>query len=163
MRSTLLCVLCVLCGPAVSGPSASQDWPAFRGPGGQGLSSERGLPLEWSETKNIAWKTAVPGLGWSSPVIVDGKAWITAAVEQRGVSLRLLAFDVATGREAVNVEVFRIAASREINPKNSWASPTPIVEGDRVYVHFGADGTAAVTTRKTCSSSGSAMVRAPIA
>ena len=72
--------------------------------------------------------------------------WITTAVEQRGISLRLMAFDVATGREVVNVEVFHVGGSRDINPKNSWASPTPIVEGDRVYVHFGADGTAAVTT-----------------
>jgi outer membrane protein assembly factor BamB len=62
------------------------------------------------------------------------------------VSLRLLGFDVETGREAVNVEVFRVGRPRDINPKNSWASPTPIVEGDRVYVHFGADGTAAIDT-----------------
>jgi outer membrane protein assembly factor BamB len=62
------------------------------------------------------------------------------------VSLRALAFDVETGREVVNVEVFRLQNLRDLNPKNSWASPTPIVDGDRVYVHFGADGTAALTT-----------------
>ena len=62
--------------------AAAQDWPDFRGPGGQGHSTERGLPLEWSETKNVAWKTAVPGLGWSSPVVANGKVWITTAVEQ---------------------------------------------------------------------------------
>lgn len=129
---------------------SAQDWPEFRGPGGQGHSSERELPLEWAETRNIAWKTALPGLGWSSPVVSGGKVWITTAIEQRGVSLRLLAFDVATGREALNVEVFHLSgARREINPKNSWASPTPIVEGDRIYVHFGADGTAALSTDGT--------------
>jgi outer membrane protein assembly factor BamB len=147
MRSILICV-CVLFGP--SSALASQDWPAFRGPDGQGHSTEAKVPLEWSETKNVAWKTAVPGLGWSSPVVAGGKVWLTTAVEQRGISLRLLGFDAATGREVVNVEVFNIVAMRgEINPKNSWASPTPIVDGDRVYVHFGADGTAAVKTDGT--------------
>jgi outer membrane protein assembly factor BamB len=105
------------------------------------------LPLEWSEAKNVAWKTAVPGLGWSSPVVADGRVWLTTAVEQGGISLRVLAFDVATGREVVNVEAFKIPSyRREINPKNSWASPTPVIDNGRVYVHFGADGTAALTT-----------------
>jgi outer membrane protein assembly factor BamB len=107
---------------------------------------ERGLPLEWGEGRNVAWKTPVPGLGWSSPVVAGGRVWITTAIEQRGISLRALAFDVASGREVVNVEIFKIPASRrEINPKNSWASPTPVIDGDRVYVHFGADGTAALS------------------
>ena len=145
----LLCVICVICGCDVSS-SAAQDWPEFRGPGGQGHSTERVVPTEWSETKNVAWKTAVPGLGWSSPVVAGGKVWLTTAIEQRGISLRLLGFDAATGQEVVNVEVFKIVAMRgEINPKNSWASPTPIIDGDRVYVHFGADGTAAVKTDGT--------------
>jgi len=127
--------------------AAEAQWPQFRGPDGQGHSSESQVPLEWSETKNIAWKTAIPGLGWSSPVIANGKVWITTAVEQRGISLRALAFDAATGKEIVNVEVFKIPYDRrEINPKNSWASPTPVIDGDRVYVHFGADGTAALST-----------------
>jgi outer membrane protein assembly factor BamB len=123
-----------------------QDWPQFRGPGGQGHSSETGLVNAFSETRNVLWKTPVPGLGWSSPVVTGGKVWLTAATGDRDVSLRLLGFDVETGREAVNVEVFRVRSPRDINPKNSWASPTPIVEGDRVYVHFGADGTAAIDT-----------------
>ncbi len=124
----------------------AQDWPEFRGPTGQGHSNERGVPSDWSETKNIAWKTPVAGLGWSSPVVGGGLVWLTTATGEREVSLRALAFDVATGREVVNVEVFRLRSLRELNPKNSWASPTPILDGDRVYVHFGADGTAALTT-----------------
>ena len=108
------------------------------------------MPLNWSEGKNIAWKTPVPGVGWSSPVVADGRVWLTTAIEQRGISLRVLAFDVATGREVVNVEAFNIPSyRREINPKNSWASPTPVIEKDRVYVHFGADGTAALTVSGT--------------
>ena len=123
------------------------QWPEFRGPGGQGHSSERGLPLTWGEGKNVAWKTPVPGLGWSSPVVADGRVWLTAAIEKRGISLRVLAYDVASGREVVNVEAFNVPSyRREINPKNSWASPTPVIDNGRVYVHFGADGTAALTT-----------------
>jgi outer membrane protein assembly factor BamB len=131
----------------------AEDWPQFRGPTGQGHATERGLPLEWSESKNILWKTAVPGLGWSSPVVAGDRVWLTTVVEtqeRRGrvaASLRALAFDVATGREVVNVEVFRLDDAGYVNPKNSRASPTPIVDGDRVYVHFGADGTAALNAK----------------
>jgi outer membrane protein assembly factor BamB len=131
----------------------AQDWPEFRGPTGQGHSTEQGLPAEWSESRNVVWKSPVPGSGWSSPVIADGRVWLTTAVDDgggsgsgRGVSLRALAFDVETGRQSVNVEVFHIDRPGAINPKNGRASPTPILDGGRVYVHFGTDGTAALTT-----------------
>lgn len=136
-------------------PSAgrAQEWPEFRGPTGQGHSTERDLPLEWGETTNVAWKAPVPGSGWSSPVIAAGRVWMTTSIETRAggrgpvtASLRAIAFDVATGKEVVNTEVFAVKDAGGVNPKNSRASPTPIVEGDRVYVHFGADGTAALTT-----------------
>jgi outer membrane protein assembly factor BamB len=125
----------------------AEDWPQFRGPDGQGHSTEHGLPIEWSESRNILWKTEIPGVGWSSPVVAGGKVWITSAVKERnGGSLRVLAYDIATGRELVNTEVFRVRSVDPLNPKNTRASPTPILDGDRVYVHFGADGTAALTT-----------------
>jgi outer membrane protein assembly factor BamB len=127
------------------------QWPEFRGPGGQGHSADKGLPLEWSESRNVVWKTAVAGSGWSSPVVSGERVWITTALVKqeggrpRGVSLRALAFDAASGREVVNVEVFNVDRPEALNAKNSYASPTPIVEGERVYVHFGAQGTAALT------------------
>lgn len=124
----------------------AQEWPEFRGPTGQGHAGDRGVPSEWSEARNVAWKTPILGLGWSSPVVGGGRVWLTTATGDREVSLRAVAYDVETGREVVNVEVFRLRSLRDLNPKNSWASPTPILEGDRVYVHFGADGTAALTT-----------------
>ena len=123
------------------------DWPEFRGPDGQGHSAEQGLPVEWSESRNVAWKTAVPGLGWSTPAIADGRAWVTTATaDDEGGSLRLLAFDVESGRKAVDAELFRTDDESAPNPKNSLASPSPIVDGDRVYAHFGTYGTAALTT-----------------
>jgi outer membrane protein assembly factor BamB len=141
MRTAVIAVTLALSGVTV----LAQDWPQFRGPTGQGQSSERGLPLVWSETRNVAWKMPVPGAGWSSPVVAGGRVWLTTALKEKDTSLRLIAFDAATGRELVNVEVFRGRAGA-INPKNSHASPTPIVDGDRVYVHFGAQGTAALST-----------------
>jgi len=124
----------------------AEDWPAFRGPTGQGHSSEHNLPLEWNESRHVIWKAPVPGRGWSSPVVAGGRVWLTTAVTDRGASLRLLAFDAATGRQLVDAEAFHVPSARLLNEKNSLASPTPIVEGDRVYVHFGAQGTAALTT-----------------
>ncbi len=132
--------------------AASEDWPQFRGPTGQGHSTETGLPVAWSETQNVVWKVPVGG-GWSSPVIAGGRIWLTAVTATRtprgddsDVSLRLVGLDASSGREVVNTEAFRIRSPAAINLKNSRASPTPIVDGDRVYVHFGADGTAAFTT-----------------
>jgi outer membrane protein assembly factor BamB len=104
------------------------------------------VPIEWSESRNVVWRTPVPGRGWSSPVVAGGRVWVTTATSEGGASLRALAFDVETGREVVNVEVFRLRSANLSNLKNSHASPTPIVDGDRVYVHFGAEGTAALTT-----------------
>jgi outer membrane protein assembly factor BamB len=125
----------------------AQDWPQFRGPDGQGHSAERALPIDWSESKNVTWKAAVPGRGWSSPVVAGGRVWLTTAtVAGRDTSLRLVGYDIATGQQARDVEVFRLRNLDLLNAKNSHASPTPVIEGDRIYVHFGAEGTAALST-----------------
>jgi outer membrane protein assembly factor BamB len=136
-------VLCVL-----SLVAHAADWPEFRGPGGQGHSTETGLPLTWGESRNISWKVRVNGSGWSSPVVAGGRIWLTAAreVDRSRISLRALAFDVATGKQLTDIEVFRVSASAPRHQKNSHASPTPIVDGNRVYVHFGPEGTAALST-----------------
>lgn len=122
----------------------SQDWPEFRGPSGQGHSDERGLPLVWSETENVRWKTAIPGRGWSSPAIQGDRIWLTTAADE-GKSLRAISVDRNTGAILQNVEVFRLKSQGNLNSKNSQASPTPVLEGDRVYLHFGAYGTACIT------------------
>jgi hypothetical protein len=146
-RSRVLITAWLLVQAAVA---AAEDWPQFRGPGGQGHSTETGLPLEWSETRNVAWKVPVPGRGWSSPVVAGGRVWLTTAITvQRDTSLRLMAFEVESGRQALDVEVFKVRGTDLLNAKNSHASPTPIVDGDRVYVHFGAEGTAAVSPTGT--------------
>ena len=121
------------------------DWPEFRGPGGQGHSTAKALPLTWSETENVAWKVEIPGLGWSSPVIGSGRIWLTTAVEE-GRSLHAVCLDQATGKRVHDVEVFAKNTPSQLNPNNSHASPTPILEADRVYVHFGHYGTACLST-----------------
>jgi len=127
----------------------SEDWPQFRGPSGQGISSSQGLPVEFSPVKNVTWKTPLPGTGWSSPSIVNDRIWLTAATEN-GSSLRLLCLDAATGKITGDTEVFRISGDGPgMHKKNSFASPTPIVDGDRIYVHFGFFGTACVNTKGT--------------
>ena len=120
-----------------------EDWPQFRGPGGQGHASARGLPKEWSETKNIAWKVPLPGNGWSSPVIQGEKIWLTASVDE-GRSLRALCLSRSDGKLLHDLEIFRQEEAGSIHSKNSHASPTPVLEGDRVYVHFGAHGSASL-------------------
>jgi len=127
----------------------ASDWPQFRGPTGQGHAQTANVPLAWSETENVAWKVPVPGRGWSSPVTANGLIWLTTAVDSDGgdgTSLRLLAFDAATGAAIRDVEVIRQERTVLLNQKNSFASPTPVIdpEGDRIFVHFGAQGTAAV-------------------
>jgi outer membrane protein assembly factor BamB len=125
--------------------STASDWPQFRGPGGQGHSDAKNLPLTWSETENITWKVPVAGLGWSSPSILGQQIWLTTSLED-GKSLRAIALDRSSGSIMHDVEVFQLEDPGAVHKKNSHASPTPLIEGDRVYVHFGAHGTACLTT-----------------
>jgi outer membrane protein assembly factor BamB len=122
----------------------AQDWPEFRGPTGQGLSDQTGLPLTWSENRNVRWKTAIPGRGWSSPAILGNRIWLTTAMDE-GKSLRAICVDRDSGTIRQNIEVFRLNAPGRVNAKNSLASPTPVLEGDRVYLHYGAFGTACIS------------------
>jgi len=127
----------------------SEDWPEFRGPTGQGLAQAAALPVRWDLTRNVRWKVQVPGKGWSSPIVMQGRIFLTAAVPSeedppKQQSLRTVCLDAATGEILWNVEVFLkvMGPGETINVKNSFASPTPITDGKFVFVHFGPDGTA---------------------
>lgn len=123
--------------------ACGEDFLQFRGNGGQGHSVETGLPVTWSETKNVLWKTPLPGLGWSSPVIQGNRVWVTSALEE-GRSLCAICLAADRGAMLQKVEVLRVQEPGRIHQKNSHASPTPLLEGDRVYVHFGSHGTACI-------------------
>ena len=128
------------------GESISVDeWPQFRGPDGEGHAPQHGLPREWSDTKNVAWKVPIPGKGWSSPVIRDGKLWVTTATE-RNSSLRVLCLDCKTGEQIWNVQAFFKGEPGKINPKNSHATPTIVLGESKLYAHFGAHGTACLSS-----------------
>jgi outer membrane protein assembly factor BamB len=133
-----------------AGPRAlgADDWPQFRGPTGQGISTVIGVPVSWSASKNIAWKTPVPGRGWSSPVLANGKVFLTAATgtDSGPVSLYAVCFDAGTGKPVWDTELFKPdhGSARTMHKKNTLASATPIITGDRLYVHFGHMGTAAL-------------------
>lgn len=128
-------------------PLLAEDWPQFRGLTGQGHSAEKGLPVTWTDTQNVRWKVPVPGSGWSSPSIVDNTIWLTTATENN-TSLRLLSLDAATGKILTNTEVFRVKdVGPGIHKKNSFASPSAIVAGDDIFVHFGFYGTACVSSK----------------
>lgn len=130
----------------------AQDWPAFRGPTGDGqVDAAAKMPMTWDKEKNVAWRSDLPGKGWSTPVVIAGKIYLTTAVTsgdeddpKSDRSLRALCVDAANGKVLWNVEVFpqNGAGAPSIHSKNSHASPTPVIEKDRIYVHFGHQGTA---------------------
>lgn len=128
----------------VSQASFAADWPEFRGPTQQGHSTETGLPLTWSESEHVAWKTDIAGLGWSSPAIVGRQIWLTTALDD-GHSLRALRLNLTTGKIEKDIEVFALDDPGPVHKKNSHASPTPLIQGDHVYVHYGKHGTACLT------------------
>lgn len=123
------------------------DWPQFRGPTGDGHSPAKDVPLSWNATRNIAWKVPVPGQGWSSPVLDHDTIFLTAAAEGGGgLRLLALAFEARTGKPLWKTEVFAPHEGfSQLHRKNSQASPTPLVAGDRVFVHFGHLGTACLS------------------
>ncbi len=121
------------------------DWPQFRGPSGNGLSTSTGLPLSWAEDRNVAWKTAIHGRGWSSPVILGNQVWLTTATPD-GRELFAVAVEKLTGKILYDLKLFEVEAPQYAHPFNSYASPTPVIEPGRVYVTFGSPGTAAIDT-----------------
>jgi len=129
-----------------AGLAAAQDnWPEFRGPHGNGHADVAGLPLAWSETENIAWKTPIHDRGWSSPVVWGGQVWVTTATED-GKHLFAVCVDRRSGRILHDVKVFDVEEPEHVAAVNSYASPTPAIEAGRLYVHYGTYGTACLDT-----------------
>lgn len=121
-------------------------WNQFRGPAGDGRSLATNLPVEFSETKNVRWKTAIHGKGYSSPVVWDNQVWLTTARED-GSELFAVCVDLQTGKIIHDVRVFDVAKPQSAYAYlNSHASSTPVVEQGRIYVHFGSYGTACLDT-----------------
>ena len=125
---------------------AAENWPQFRGPEGNGISSARELPLIWSEEKNIKWKTPIHGKAWSSPVIWGEQVWLTTATPD-GKELSIICVDAQSGKVIRDQKLFDVEKPQYCIPFNSYASPTPVIEEGRLYVTFGSPGTACVDTK----------------
>ncbi|MEO6786317.1 MAG: PQQ-binding-like beta-propeller repeat protein [Chthoniobacteraceae bacterium] len=153
--------------------ATTPEWPEWRGPGGQGHASAavKDLPAAWSETSGIAWKTNIPGRGWSSPVVDGKQIWLTTAIETPAkpedaarrlkantggqpvtllekVELRAVCVDRDTGRIVHDILLITEREPQWVHELNSYASPTPVIENGRLYCHFGTFGTACVDTAK---------------
>lgn len=135
--ATTLFALCSL--------QAEETWPQFRGPQGNGHSAAKNLPVKWSETQNIKWKTPIHGKGWSSPVIWKSQIWLTTATED-GKKMFAISVDAESGKIIHDILVYENVEPQFCHDSNSYASPTPVIEEGRVYVHFGAFGTACMDT-----------------
>lgn len=125
---------------------AADNWPQFRGPTGDGQSTAKGLPLKWSETENVKWKTPIHDKGWSQPVIWGDQIWLTTATED-GKELFVMTLDKNTGKVLRDVKLFEATQPELWKKYNSYASPTPVIEEGRVYVSFGEAGTACLDTK----------------
>jgi len=128
----------MVCLATMALQAEAENWSRFRGPNGQGISSETGLPVTWSNTENVAWKTPIPGNAWSSPIVHGDQVFLTTTTEE-GVACHVICIERQDGRIAWDREVHR----QEIGPKraqNSYASPTPVTDGQYVYAVF-FDGT----------------------
>jgi outer membrane protein assembly factor BamB len=130
----------------VSAAIAEESWPEFRGPTRQGMSSATGLPLTWSETEHVKWKTEIHGRAWSSPVVLGDQVWLTTASEE-GHDLFAIAVDRASGKVLHDVRLFHVDKPQYADRFNSYGSPTPVLEQGRVYLSYGSAGTACLDTK----------------
>lgn len=156
----MVLVLMVVMAAAGKRNTLATEWRQFRGPTGQGHSDATGVPTRWSPTSGIGWQVEVPGKGWSSPVVSKGRIYLTTAkpvgeetiASAKKFSLRVETpyelqvhcLDAGSGQTLWQTSVGEVPARVSIHPKNSHASGTPIVDGDRIYVHFGIYATAAL-------------------
>lgn len=146
------------------GLAIDDRWPQFRGSNGQGHADRADPPVHFDLTHGMRWRTPIEGKGWSSPVVADGKIWLTTAVtraateeEQRrkladvqfsdikevaaSVQLYAMCIDFETGIVVHNIHLATVVDPEPINPLNTYASPTPVIDQGRVYCHFGNYGT----------------------
>jgi outer membrane protein assembly factor BamB len=129
----------VACLLLAAGSLRGQDWPAWRGPAANGISTERGLPVEWGPEKNVRWKAPLPEPGNSTPVVRGGRVFLTQALD-KGKRRAILAFDVATGRKIWQQDV-PCAVEETTHPKdNPPCSASPAADGQAVYAHFASAG-----------------------
>lgn len=157
-----LAVLAALISAAAAGgeqPAPTENWPQYRGANSDGLGVGATLPEVWSETENVVWKTEVPGWGWSSPIVWGDQVFVTSAIGEKelptphvggypGGHLKdegehrwvLVCLDFESGEVVWEAEAHRGPAVELRHPRNSYASETPVTDGERVYAYFANHG-----------------------
>ena len=127
--------------------SAKADWTEFRGPLGTGhIPDGNELPSEWSESKNVDWKVTLPGRAWSSPVVFGDDIWLTTA-DEKGHKLTAIAIDAKSGKIVFEKQLFYVEKPQYVHKFNTYASPTPVIEGEHVYLTWGSPGTACLNAK----------------
>ena len=125
---------------------ANEQWSQFRGHYGNGIIKSTSAPINWSDNTNIDWKTPIHDRGWSSPVIWNDQIWMTTATK-KGNKMYAICVHKLSGKIEHDIHVFDVKSPQAITNENTYASPTPVVEEGRVYVHFGTYGTACISTK----------------
>jgi outer membrane protein assembly factor BamB len=125
---------------------AAENWPQFRGPVGTGQTDAKDLPVQFSDTDKVKWKTEIHGKAWSSPVVWGSQVWVTTATED-GTELGAVCVDRETGKIVHDLKLFQVATPQFCHKFNSYASPTPVIEEGRLYATFGSPGTACIDTK----------------
>ena len=125
---------------------ANEQWSQFRGHYGNGIIKSTSAPINWSDNTNIDWKTPIHDRGWSSPVIWNDQIWMTTATKE-GNKMYAICVNKLSGKIEHDIHVFDVKSPQAITNENTYASPTPVIEEGRVYVHFGTYGTACISTK----------------
>ena len=120
-------------------PDSANQWPRFRGPSGQGVAAVQPFPLEWSESQNVLWKTELPGPGNGSPVIWGERLFVVADVGEEH-DRQLLCYSRSDGKLLWKQSAPRGEKQEKLYWKNTYASSTPVTDGERVIVFFGNSG-----------------------
>ena len=157
----MLGALLLLLSPLARSGEASGNWPQFRGPGALGVADNPGLPDRWGTNENVAWKVDVAGRGWSSPIVWGDRVFLTTVASDEEVELPkkglyfggerkeipkatahwlVLCLDLGSGRELWRREVHAGRPTSQLHVKNTYASETPVTDGERVYAYFGNIG-----------------------
>ncbi len=164
----VLVVLTLVSSSKLSAATSISNWPQWRGPESQGVSNDKNLPTEWSETKNVLWKTAIPGLGYSQPIIWDKKVFLTTAIEggpapanhkppthmlgdkefkhpewygsDKLHAFKVLCLDRDSGKVLWEKTSYEGVVYDHRHKRGTYAAPTPVTDGRYVIAYFGSEG-----------------------
>lgn len=164
IQAIVLSSLCSISASHAFCDEIDAQWPQWRGPSAQGIATATQIPTQWSDTTNIRWKVKTIGRGYSSPVITGNQIWLTTAIETAAsaeaaalrlksntgdqpltlldqAELKALCYERESGKLLHEVSLLTVKDPQWVHKLNSYASPSPFLEGSKLYCHFGSYGT----------------------